>query len=55
MVLAKIIAIILGLVSLICLATWLATQKQNWGIATIVSVIGFGIMVIVIKIANTLL
>ncbi len=54
MILAKIIAIILALVTLICLATWLASKKENWGFATIASVIGFAIMVIVTKIANTL-
>ena len=54
MILAKFITIILGIATLTCLATWLASKKENWGFATIASIIGFAIMVIVTKIANTL-
>jgi len=52
MLLAKIIAIVLSLATLICLAKWLASQKEHWGIATIINVLGFAIMIFIIKFAN---
>ena len=54
MLLGKIIAFILALATIICLVNWLALQKYQWGIATIINVIGIAIMVIVIKFASYL-
>lgn len=54
MILSKIIIILLAITTIACLAKWISSQKSNWGIATIICVVAYAIMVIVVKIAKLL-
>ena len=47
MLLSKIIAIILAIATLLSLINWIITKKENWGIATITSIIAFAAIVLV--------